>query len=374
MKIISDASNYSEFYVDATGDLSLKLTGSGGDDLILLDENLKICTGGDFGSVSCPTAGFTISGTGNLIVENKVIADKFEQICPTGYVWVPGSAKHGTLPGFCVMKYEAKDAGGGVAESKAADAPWTSVTQENARAYCQALGEGYHLVSEAEWMTIAENIVATPINDIDAGAGLQVATGHTDNDPTNALAAGTDPAVSACNLRLPLSDAANAFADNCQLRDSGAVYGYSGTGNQWADTGYVSGGNNKSQLRVHALSNGNTVWDIAGNVWEWTDQISICAEHPYDLSATTTSEWMEYNLAAGINYQGFSYLRPADDGWSSANGIGRIYTDIGDTPSATRAFQRGGNWYNTSYAGVFALNLSTSPADSISNIGFRCAR
>ena len=43
MKIISDASNYSEVYVDATGDLSLKLTGSGGDDLILLDENLKIC-------------------------------------------------------------------------------------------------------------------------------------------------------------------------------------------------------------------------------------------------------------------------------------------------------------------------------------------
>jgi formylglycine-generating enzyme required for sulfatase activity len=287
---------------------------------------------------------------------------------------VPGSAKHGTLPGFCVMKYEAKDAGGGVAESKAADAPWTSVTQENARAYCQALGEGYHLISEPEWMTIAENIAATPINDIDAAAGLQLATGHTDNDPTNALAAGTDPAVSACNLRLPLSDAANAFADNCQLRDSGAVYGYSGTGNQWSDTGYVSGGNNKSQLRVHALSNGNTVWDIAGNVWEWTDQISICAEHPYDLSATTTSDWMEYNLAAGINYQGFSYLRPADDGWSSANGIGRIYTDIGDTPSATRAFRRGGNWLSTSFAGVFALYLGNSPAISNSNIGFRCAR
>jgi formylglycine-generating enzyme required for sulfatase activity len=83
---------------------------------------------------------------------------------------------------------------------------------------------------------------------------------------------------------------------------------------------------------------------------------------------------MEYNLAAGINYQGFSYLSPADDGWSSANGIGRIYTDIGDTPSATRAFRRGGNWLSTSFAGVFALYLGNSPAISNSNIGFRCAR
>jgi len=83
---------------------------------------------------------------------------------------------------------------------------------------------------------------------------------------------------------------------------------------------------------------------------------------------------MEYNLSAGINYQGFSYLRPADDGWSSANGIGRIYTDIGDTASATRAFLRGGYWDLTSNAGVFALALSNSPANTYNHIGFRCAR
>jgi len=283
------------------------------------------------------------------------------------------------------MKYEAKCSGSadGTAcnvstdppVSQPANAPWRSnISQENARLACQRIGAGYHLISEAEWMTIADNIAATPINDIDSGAGLQLATGHTDNNPASALVAGADPVVSACNLRLPLSDTANAFADNCQLRDSGAVYGYFGTGNQWADTGYAAGGGNKSQLRVHALSNGNTIWDIGGNVWEWTDKISICAEHPYDLSATTTSEWMEYNLAAGINYQGFSYLRPADDGWSSANGIGRIYTDIGNTASATRAFQRGGGWYNTSYAGVFALALGDSPANTGDSIGFRCAR
>ena len=72
MKIISDGSNYAELYVDSTGDLSVGLSGSGGDDIIILDENLKICSGGSFGSVSCPS--ITMSGTGNLVVENDIYA------------------------------------------------------------------------------------------------------------------------------------------------------------------------------------------------------------------------------------------------------------------------------------------------------------
>ena len=37
-------------------------------------------------------------------------------------------------------------------------------------------------------------------------------------------------------------------------------------------------------------------------------------------------------------------------------------------------FKRGGTWDYTSYAGVFALNLSLSPANSYTSIGFRCSR
>ena len=41
--------------------------------------------------------------------------------------------------------------------------------------------------------------------------------------------------------------------------------------------------------------------------------------------------------------------------------------------NASQAFLRGGNWNNTSNAGVFALNLNNAPANQNNNIGFRCA-
>jgi hypothetical protein len=36
-----------------------------------------------------------------------------------------------------------------------------------------------------EYMTIARKIEVTAINDIDAAAGIQLATGHSDNSPAN---------------------------------------------------------------------------------------------------------------------------------------------------------------------------------------------
>ena len=41
---------------------------------------------------------------------------------------------------------------------------------------------------------------------------------------------------------------------------------------------------------------------------------------------------------------------------------------------AVDAFKRGGNWNNTSNAGVFTLNLNNGPANTNTNIGFRCSR
>ena len=175
------------------------------------------------------------------------------------------------------MKYEAKKDGSKNPVSEAAGTPWVSVDWYEARAACQRAGA--HLVTNAQWMTVARNIESTTINDMDADAALQLATGHSDNSPANSLAstAGADPVVSGCNLNANMEDASNAYSGgSCEVKGSGAGgstdadKGYYGTGQSWSDTGYSAGAANKSQLRTHILSNGNVIWDFAGNVWEWT--------------------------------------------------------------------------------------------------------
>jgi formylglycine-generating enzyme required for sulfatase activity len=368
-RISYDATNFAELYVDATGDLTLS---SSGGDLQLLNENFSICAGG-----ACPTKSSRITSSGNMLVENTVVANRFEEQCPSGYLWVQGSAKHGTLPGFCVMKYEAKNDGSNNAVSTATGDPWVSISQESARTTCQAIGVGYHLISEAEWMTIAEQIANLPINDTDDDAGLQLAGGHNDNVPANALAttAGADPVVTSCVLQATMENAANAYsASSCEIRGTGAGgstdndKGYYGTGQQWSTTGYSAGAANKSQLRTHVLNNGEVIWDVAGNVWEWVDQLAIQDDVPTD--ATPLAEWLEYT--AITTFGAYPGVRPPDDGWAASNGIGRLYSQGAGT--ATRAFLRGGLWGSTSNAGVFALHLDRAPTDSSASIGFRCAR
>ncbi|MCK5475628.1 MAG: hypothetical protein KAI71_03550, partial [Candidatus Pacebacteria bacterium] len=384
----SDAINYADFEVDATGDLTITMS----DDSLIINDNLlvqggkaEVCAG------ACPTTdSYNPDATaGDLGVEGAVIAEEYRGHCATGYIWVPGSAKFGTMPGFCVMKYEAKGSTGSVV-STATGLPYVSISQENARAECQGIGTDYHLISEAEWMTIAENIVNTTINDLDSDAGLQFATGHSDSADaggtanTVATIDSADPIISGCSLTSDMENALNAYvAGSCEIRgdssngvDPGDANdkGFYDTGQDWADGTYVSGAANKAQLRTYILSNGEIIWDIAGNAWEWTDKIAVCTEHPEQI-ASAASEWLEYNDATGIDYKGFPYLRLADDGWSSSNGVGKIYTNVGGTANATRAFRRGGCWDASADAGVFSLMLNIAPDTSANTrLGFRCAR
>lgn len=255
--------------------------------------------------------------------------------CPTGFIAVPGSATYGTSD-FCVAKYEAKNVGG-VATSQASGTPWVSISQTSAITTAQAACTGCHLITEAEWMTLAQNVLSVPSNWSGGAVGSgYIYSGHNDNAPANALAANAD--------------------DND---------GYNGTGNT---TG--------NQRRTLSLTNGETIWDMAGNVYEWTAG-QTTGNQP-GASANTGFQWTDW---PSVNVIGSLAVNPFPSGtglsgassWNAAtNGIGRLYSYTAD--ATLRGFFRGGNWLGTSHAGVLALYLNYAPSTAGGSIGFRVAR
>jgi hypothetical protein len=174
---------------------------------------------------------------------------------PSGYIPVPGSSTYGTFD-FCVMKYEAKNEGG-IANSTASGTPWVTLTWQQAKIECNNLGSGYHLITDNEWLTIAHNVeqVAPNWNSSVVGSGFMY-SGHNDNGPPSSLSASTN--------------------------DSDGYY----------QTGQTTGSN---QRRTLTLSNGEVIWDLAGNVWEWTDKnISVA-----DRYHGGDQQWMSYTSDDG---------------------------------------------------------------------------
>jgi hypothetical protein len=160
-----------------------------------------------------------------------------------------------------------------------------------------------------------------------------------------------------------LSDASN---NSCGLRGPGTYagnntdYGYSGTGNGYS-TAYVAGSASKSQMRTHILNNGNVIWNLAGNVWEWTDAQCDTTSW-YSLAG-----WSEWNNANVADWE--KLVAGPSGSLTSSNGAGQYY---GCTASGD-ALLRGAAWYHGSYAGVFAAALNYGPSYVSSTVGFRCA-
>ena len=307
-------------------------------------------------------SGFTLaalsagSGSG-LSITNSAggISIGASTTCPSGYILVPNDGKF-SRKDFCVMKYEAQiDATTGLPTSTSSGSPWASISWYSAKDAC--LRAGAHLINEGEWMTIARNIEATTINDLETTGGIQLATGHSDSVPNNALSAAADPVISSCTLTLPLSDAANASTGTCALR--GALP-YTGTGQSYTGT-YSAGVANDSQMRTHVLSNGNIIWDLAGNVWEWTDM--QCDTTRWNSNAG----WLEWTNAGLTDWE--KLVAGPSGSLTSANGAGQYY---GCTASAD-ALLRGADWNDGAYAGVFAALLNSAPTLVSTHVGFRCA-
>lgn len=283
-------------------------------------------------------------------------------ICPDGFIAVPGNAVLGT-DDFCIMKYEAKIVGQSngnqtydssfVAESRASGTPWVNISQTNAITESAAVCGGCHLVTEAEWMTVAANVLSVPSNwssgTIGSGYMFQ---GHVNFNPSSPIEASAD--------------------------DNDGLYGMTSTGN-------TVGTNSRRTLN---LTNGEVVWDFTGNVWEST-QIAIG-------TPTLVTSNIGIPGDSGFSYRQwnnplFSYgnlpteSRPTTlasipglsqiSSWDSSNGIGQVYANY--SANYTYALRRGGDYGNTggqTYAGVTTLNLINTAPSTSTTLGFRVAK
>lgn len=278
--------------------------------------------------------------------------------CPDNYVFVYGNASLGTSD-FCVMKYEAKIQGNDVgtttyaasmvAESRASGTPWTNISQTNA--ITEATETGGHLITEAEWMTIAADVLSVKYNWSGGAVGSgYIYQGHVNNNPSSAIAASPD--------------------------DTDTLNGITG------GTGTTSGTNSSRGLY---LSSGDVIWDFSGNVWEWTQQTigtPTLTTSQIGVSGDSAFTWRQYTLS-GLSFgnlatvsrpfalAGVTGLGPIGS-WNSTQGIGQIYTNYADT--GARAFRRGGNRSDASGAGVLSLALGGLVSSIDANLGFRVSR
>jgi prepilin-type N-terminal cleavage/methylation domain-containing protein len=306
-----------------------------------------------------PTGGtYTVArgNDGRVYVNTSTTAANLS--CPTGYIKVPGNSLYQTKD-FCVMKYEAKavatsaptvgltepntgyntiannttattSVNGRAVASVASGYPIVNINQTTAASYCTTAGAS--LITNAEWMTIARNIEAQPSNWTGGTVGSGgLWRGHSDNSPVNALAANTD--------------------DNL---------GYEGTGNTSPSI----------ERRTHTLSNGEVIWDLSGNVWEWTNDTILGKDQP--TGSSTGFNWREYTAITNYGTLSYDLTRPSNNTWNSTQNMGQIYSDGTSTNNTANAFIRGGASASTVPAGVFTLYLNYIPAFTYVEVGFRC--
>jgi len=280
---------------------------------------------------------------------NYLSTSPITNTCPLNFIVVPGSATYGTND-FCVMKYEAKQVGSTTTPiSTASGLPWVNISQTTAIANAPntknqdgSTCTTCHLITEAEWMTIAQNVLSVAAN-WDNGAGVHtvgtgyIYSGHNDGAPNNTIEASADDTL-----------------------------GYTNTGN-------VAPSNQKRTL---TLTNGEVIWDISGNVYDWTTGTIAGSAQP-GLTGEVAYAWKQWNngslLMDGLPYNS----QPASTGiagitWNSSAGVGQIYSNYGETN--TRAFIRGNDWGSVGNAGVLSLNLGNASVGTNMVIGFRVSR
>lgn len=143
-------------------------------------------------------------------------------------------------------------------------------------------------------------------------------------------------------------------------------------------------GSDCDSKRQFKLSNGQIIWDVAGNLWSHVNKGNTIDGSFYDNADSWKSDacsgvntWASFygndgGVAACVYSNNYSYanIGPKIPNLNSNNGIGYIHS----YSTASNIFIRGGASAAGVKAGVFALRLTLDASAAGFNIGFRCAR
>lgn len=254
--------------------------------------------------------------------------------CPsTGGSWikVPGNSLYGLTNGFCVQQYAARNISS-VATSQATGARWTALTMPAAKTAAEAVTSGSHLLSEAEWMTIAANAAMQPQN----WSGGAVGSGTLPTGSSTSAYGG---------VALRLSNGQTIYFDT----GSGAGY----ASNEW--TCYT--GNQASSCALAAQYH-----PIPANAYH-TDQFGLFTNY----NALTTSGSYYYGDPRYANPSLASSVTLARN-----TGLGYLRTSYAAGSSTLYNFSRG-TWTGASSSGMFTLYMYTIATYAHSTYGFRAA-
>ena len=298
------------------------------------------------GLVACGEgSGSSASSEGNTIDESESISQqsgKNDNGCPLGFIPVSPLAGYTTDP-FCVAKYEMTKDGAGNAVSKPSNRLYVDIIREDAISKCKEMGEGYDLITNDQWQTLARDIELVTSNwdggKVGSLGGMN--RGHSDIRPWNPIAASEDD-----------NEACVRTGQTCD-------------GSTW-----------HIQRRTHVLSHGEVIWDLAGNSDEWVKD----SNHTYYngfFGARLYSARDDFPPHKGALSGGTTTTIRTLRGHYGPSGVyHHLYPDnnLGMGSASLRrneGIRRGGSFSEGIGSGIFTMGLIHPKGRDLS-LGFRC--
>lgn len=331
-----------------------------------------ILTVGGVSSTFTVTTGSNPFNTSTGYAAHSLVAPSvganYSGTCATGFIPVPamtiptGSGGTQTVPAHCVMQYIASPSNTAASSQSVAGGSYTPTFR--------ASNATYQPTSRAEGFTLTDGSAYKPKSDSNGKPWVYISM-YEAQAACNAM--GTAPNGAQIRLQREsewMAEAHNVvgMASNWSggAVDSGNMWQgvnsnpspYSSSGAQAASVGALAG---TSDQRTKTLTTGGVIWDLGGNVYQWT----------YHDMAGAGSNGLFGNITAGQTAAPYDSTTRGM-GWIPDSGHANSGYPLPYSGWSGGAPIRGGYWASTSYVGPFNLSNSTPASTGGSNVGFRC--